>query len=159
MSLRILLILLSFIAITNLFGQQFATPAETDIFIKSKDSTKLKTLFSLRDSVSGFIINEATFIVDEEGNLMMVRHKLGDHPGRVSGHLIRESTYFFRSHSLIKVNRKTFDFARVLHDDDVYLTNLKMKEMKKRVYKHYMKKSKLYIKQYQSYIKTNGAKQ
>lgn len=156
MSLRILFILLFSISLTNSFGQQLTTPADIDKLINNIDSARLKTIILSKDSASGFLIDETVYVVDETGKLINVKHSSGNHPGKVSGHLVRQSTYYFKDDTLIKVNQKSYDFAKLLNSINYYFTTPKRKEMNKREYKLYIEKSKSFILKYQSYIKTHS---
>lgn len=156
MRLRILFILFLSISLINIYGQQLATTVDIDKFINNIDSLRLKTALLLNDSTQGFLINETAYLVDDSDNLILVRHRLGNHPGQVSGHLIRQSTYYFQDDTLIKVNQMTFDFSKLLLSRDYYFIQPKMKGGSKQTYKYYKRESELYLKKYQDYLKTTS---
>jgi hypothetical protein len=134
------------------------TTSDVENLISNIDSAGHKTVLFIKDTASDFLINETSFIADGKENLVIVKQKIGNHPGRVSGHLVRETAYYFQNDSLLKVNKQTFDFNKLISSENYYFTTEGRREMKRKTRKYYLKEGEVFMKRFEEYLDTNGGK-
>ncbi|ANE50410.1 hypothetical protein [Flavisolibacter tropicus] len=102
--------LILFVAHNAANGQRNITESTIDSIVAIIDTSIPKLALTTNPPKEGYLLSRAEYYIDSQGSLCKVVFMYGSHPGRVNGHLIYRSTYFYYNDEPLKAVATTINF-------------------------------------------------